>query len=116
MPTEEALKSKPKTPFGKFQILHGTHTEWGKTYKRGQIIESMSDLDRFNKPGARKFRRLDALPEPITDVPVNNKPTDTYDEMTIDELRAWAEGEEIDLGGATKKADIIKVLRQHDVG
>lgn len=37
---------------------------------------------------------------------------DTLDSMTVDELKKHAEAEEIDLGGATRKADILRAIRK----
>jgi hypothetical protein len=42
--------------------------------------------------------------------------TDTYDAMTMKELRSHAAAEEISLGDAGTKADIIQLLRTHDLG
>jgi hypothetical protein len=36
---------------------------------------------------------------------------DTYNEMTVEELRRHAADEEIDLGAASKKADIVRIIR-----
>lgn len=41
----------------------------------------------------------------------DDDPTAIFDSMSLQELKAHAEAEEIDLGGATKKQDIIDVLR-----
>lgn len=43
----------------KFKILAGAHTERGKFYPQGSIIESNVALDtRFNQPGSIKFLRV----------------------------------------------------------
>lgn len=40
-----------------------------------------------------------------------NTATDTFESMTVDELRKVAAEEEVDLGNARKREDIIRVLR-----
>lgn len=37
----------------------------------------------------------------------------TLTQMTVNELKSYAEDEEIDLGNATRKEEILKIIRQH---
>lgn len=46
-------------------------------------------------------------PKPPPTVP----PMDSFDSMTVDDLKRFAEAEEIDLGKAKTKAEMIKALR-----
>ena len=107
-----------------------------KVYEAGNIIESEGDL--VEKFGTEKFERVDrrgrsyseaevpvqrqprmnradAEPEPIvrSDVAVLEAGDEEVDleAMKLDELRAFAAEEEIDLGTATRKDDIIKAIR-----
>lgn len=42
---------------------------------------------------------------------IEEKKEKTVDEMTVDELKVYAVANEIDLGEATKKADILEVIK-----
>ena len=64
----------------------------------GDIIDSLSDLSRFNIPGDPKRY------EPVAE-------GDGFDSMTVAELKQYAEEEEIDLGMVTKKAEILHLIR-----
>lgn len=44
-----------KPVVGSFQVMEGFHNEGGKTYEKGEVVESRSNLDRFPE----KFRRID---------------------------------------------------------
>jgi len=108
----------------RYRVLRGIHGEGGtpavrdesgkvtapakplKQYHKGSddgdIVETDVDLcERFNIPdGPRKFDRL-------PDAPVNQVALDT---MTVPELRKHAEGEEIDLGTATRRDEILNTI------
>ena len=97
----------------KFRILHGQHIagkdENGKriVYRgadgkghSGDVFESEFDLvARFNDPRMeqQKFERVFH--------------EDPLDSMTVKQLRQLAEDEEIDLGSATAKNDILRIVR-----
>ncbi len=75
------------------------------------IIESDTDLmAKFNTPISKKFERIDASGQSFSQLP---KPIEIDDKLSIRQLLAIAEDEEIDLKGVdtTKKADIIKAIR-----
>jgi hypothetical protein len=91
----------------------------------GQLYQLPGEsLDDFLKRVQEEARRLSPAAEAAkegfdthkTDVGRYPKPVDyedTYDEMTVDELKAHAASEEIPLGSAKSKKDIIAILRQH---
>ena len=88
----------------KFEILRGVHITAEKTYYPGEIVESDDPLDELhNKPHSIRIRKLPDH-EPITAVP------NALSSMTVPELKELAEAEEIDLGEATKKADIMAAI------
>lgn len=101
------------------RVLHGAHNEYGKTYHRGEVVNSRSDLRKMNKPGAKKFEFMGMVdegaiePEAITiNAPVRDFPSeDTLSNMTIPELRRFAEQEEIELGSAKSKTEILEAIR-----
>lgn len=120
----------------KFKLLRGTHHEakWdksvkppvdrGRTYHAGDVIETNFDLTTLNggDPQTVKFEKVDdATPATAVDaVPVEIKSSvntnaaavdDTLDAMTVNELKEMAAEEEIDLGSAKSKAEILSVLR-----
>lgn len=98
-----------------------------KIYRAGDVFDSVCDLSKQNSPGCIKFRKVDPstpLSNPYdtpakvkgsSEAPINpNLSVDdrrqTYETMTVDALRRHAAEEEIDLGDATKKSDIIDRL------
>lgn len=98
------------------QVINGEpNPRYGKPriYLTGDVVESDTDLvRRFNSRDSIKFQRLtdDApgsswAPDPV------NPDADGLTAMTVQELRAHAAAEEIDLAGATKKEDIIAAIR-----
>lgn len=114
----------------KFRILRGKHNQGERhpdgrpvIYARNDVVESETDLCKLNAGMAtKKFERVDdstpltnpdaagkSVPSPETVDPNE----DTFNEMTVAELRQFAEQEEIDLGKARTKDEIIAVLRSH---
>lgn len=87
------------------------------TYVAGDVVEGV-DLD---KQHVNKFVTLDPYAVVAPAVPVReakkteksdlDKTHGDLDKMTVEDLREVAEIEEIDLGGATLKADILRKLR-----
>jgi len=87
-------------------LLAGIHQDSGKTYRPGDIIETDKDLMRLN----RGFQKIEKLTEAV---PISEMPTDDdLSRMTVVSLRELAEREEIDLGDATLKTDILETIRQ----
>ena len=114
----EAVKADPPKP------------TIGHVYRAGDIVDSSSDLGAlFNQQDAIKFERVNASGQVIRQVvmPKRNRPpspspqlttsgSDGLDDMTVADLRKHAEEEEIDLGSATRKEDILKEIRKALVG
>lgn len=101
----------------RFELLGGTHTQGdGVIYKRGDTVASELELDVLH--GSNKFRRLSedtrpSSPPPAT-VPEEADAADLsfLDGMSLKELREYAEQEEIDLGDAKRKQDVLKVITE----
>lgn len=113
----------------RFKLKAGSHGSGTgqeiKSYKAGDVIESDQDLAAFDP---LKFERLDdaakATPAPAAFPshssgqgtafgampPLRQHPAD-LDKMSVKELQDHAADEEIDLKGASKREDILKVLR-----
>ena len=88
-----------------FKLLGGTFTPAkGTIYKRGDVFESEKELDKIH---TNKFQRMEKV---VVEVPVKDD-TDEFSGMTVAELKKFAEGEEIELGSATRKESILKVIR-----
>ena len=112
-------------------------------YMKNDIVESDVDLALKHNRGARKFKRvaddtpvkcsqpqqvsqtlqkpsspkvspIEPLEEPKEE-PLDENVDDVFSKLTIKQLRRLAEEEEIDLGEATKKSEILKIFRD-DVG
>ena len=113
----------------KFQVLRGIHAqrdgpkdEAGRrkvtTYlaatnpdgsPAGDIVESDADLAKnHNKAGRPKFARI---PEVVPINSVVGPKNDDLSTKTLAELRALAEEQQIDLGEATLKADVLETIR-----
>lgn len=117
----------------KFRVLAGKHSERGRIWMRGQVIETTTDLaSRFNGATVvrQKFERVpDGTPadpgvpvDQFTDPEFNkSSPSEsetrgvdlmaTYESMSVEELRQVASQEEIELGKAKTKPEILNVLR-----
>lgn len=112
----------------RFQIMRGIHSEGGKTYyPRGfyldkdgvqqqegvegqDIIDSASDLSKHNSLGIERFHPLPDLPK--TGIQAETKPEeDGLDDLKVKQLRDHAEANGIDLGTATKHAEIVQIIR-----
>lgn len=116
-----ATQSPPKALL-RFKLLAGGHigvdprTKKERVYRAGEIVESETDLaERFNSriPGSpRKFERI------FNDTAYGSEQAkkedeflSTLDSMNLKELLKVAEEEEIDLKGATKREDILKIIK-----
>lgn len=124
----------------KYRLLVGQHienipgTEIEATYSAGDTFESASNLERFNSPGhSPKFERLQddvkvgpksrvkATPTPeqlpevqtqLNDEESTDEATDTLESMSVAELYKFAKENDIDLGRARKKNELIEVIRK----
>jgi hypothetical protein len=102
----------------KFKVLHGIHSEGYRTYGVGTVVDSKSDLSKFNRPGSVRFQQVpDDTPtqEQAAQLAAeagakdNTLPTPLKD-MTVNELKRLAEDEEADLEGAKTKEQIIAAI------
>ena len=93
----------------KFKVLAGGHREGGKTYRRGDIVESNSNLLKMNR-GSRKFAKVtDEEAAAMTAV------VDTSDElaqMTKEQLKSFADENGIPLKGNENKQQLLDVIRK----
>ena len=112
--------------FGKFRVLEGKHQEGGVLYRRGEVVDSACDLvKRCNTRVSKKFERVpddtlmkqeeESLDAERVEKAEENEVSDQFTGMTIAELRDLAADpvNRIDLKGATKKEDILEILRRH---
>lgn len=97
-----------------FKLLNGLHDQGdGKVYRRGDVVNSKQDLEK--RFGPAKFQRV-ADPaqvkeeEPVASAPVSVQ--DEFSDMTVAELKQFAASEEIDLGSASRKDEILAVIRE----
>lgn len=80
------------------------------TFYSGDIFESEVDLSRLNTGNARKFELLPGYD--TSSLPKREQEADDgLEKMTIPALKKMAEAEEIDLGDAQNKTEIINVIR-----
>jgi len=118
----------PTTQY-KFKLLRGIHSEGMDAgnrpciYEPGDIIATNNDLQRHNVNGMLpRFELLtndspapkpEAIPKKIPPIEQAQPKQDDegWEKMTMAELRSMAAEEEIDLGGVTKKADLIVVIK-----
>ena len=57
------------------------------------------------------YRMLEGDTEPIEIVDTEGSPDESW---KVADIKAWAESHEVDLGGATKKADILAAIQAAD--
>lgn len=113
-----------------FEVLHGCHSEGkdehGKPilYRKGDTVNTNTDLRCMNGPNSIKFRLVSTAgdevnsPEvPTPPVPAPPQVSDTlaterevYEEMTVADLRNYAESEEIDITGAKTKKELVDAI------
>lgn len=102
----------------RYMLMSGLHSEDGKTYTPKDVIETGRDLTKFNSPGLPpKFELLDENNRPVQqhwrDEPVaqdDNPVVGTLRQMTVEQLREVAADEEVDLGDARLKEEIVKLI------
>lgn len=116
-----------------YEVLAGRHSEGrGRTrkiYKKGDLVTTHVDMEaRFNRPGfPPKYRRVegvlpsqklgglpktgDSYPVPQNLPPAQTHGMDTLEGLTVEELRKYAAEEEIDLGPAKTKAQILEAIK-----
>lgn len=103
-----------------FKLVKGSHYEGagkdGKLYKKGDLIETGIDLaERFNTPGNLKFIPCEDG-EPVIDVddpdelPTDDEGNILFEKMTVAKLKRFAEENEVDIGDASTKAELVKAL------
>lgn len=125
-------------PMYRFKLVAGRHVDRSggvrKTYVKGDIIETEQDLSVHNSYGSLKFLALGEVPEGqaskdtgMTDEDRISKPIQTESEDGDDDaedidvenleqysvavLRKFADQMDIDLGSATRKAEIIVAIK-----
>lgn len=109
-PMTMSTESSKKPIFGKFKLLQGVHREGGVTYEKGDIIPSVTNLAKHNTVGAMKFMPADNI---VPTVEVESADDDDdYKEMTVAELRSFADEGDIDLEGCgNNKQKIIAKIK-----
>jgi hypothetical protein len=95
----------------RFRLNSGIHSEGGKTYMPGDVFESASDLSVHNVRGdlPRYERVTTSIALSHGETPADRDPLGIH-QLSVPELRQWADNEEIDLGDATRKSDILKTI------
>lgn len=73
-------------------------------YYPGDVIETDKDLGRHNHPSEPKFEKLTVI-QPISES------TKDLSKMTIPALKKLAEEEDIDLGDATLRDEIVEAIQ-----
>lgn len=109
------VETQEKPVVGWFRLNRGRHSEGRnedgspKVYVRGDIIESTTDLEKHNTKGApQKFTRVRPGTKP-EQTPQETERED-FERMTVSQLKQLAADEEIDLGEAKTKQEIINAL------
>lgn len=101
----------------KFKLLRGLHSHGGKTYQPGNVVES--DTDFVARFGRLKFERLLDDTAPITQQAADQAAEAGFEtvnelrdlsKMTVSQLRTYAAENEVDLGDARTKDQILAVL------
>jgi hypothetical protein len=121
-----------------WEILRGVHNEGGRTYipndtdeetleetqqADGPFIYTAADLSKLNPPRksgyVQRFRIMtEGEVREMGLTPPDEEPDKTrpdFDEMTVAELRAYAEQHDIDLVGRSTKPEILAAVRDADL-
>lgn len=85
----------------RYKLLSGVHYEGDKPYYAGGIFETEKNMLKHNVAGSPPRYQLVQ-----GDVP-------NVSGMTVPQLEAYAEENQIDLGEATLKADILAIIQEH---
>jgi hypothetical protein len=103
----------PKTPVFKFKLVRGRHSDGTKTYGPGDIIESPTDLSLHDPQQLRFVPILENLKpnEFKKEEPTVNS---AFNEMTVVELRSYADEGDIDLSGCHSKGAIIARIKDEE--
>lgn len=125
----QTVEKKPWKKFGRFRLLRGIHVEDGPDgneayYKAvpGQPppeFDSKDDLSLLNGINMTpKFERVlgqgnmgERSLAPQSREKLNSLQLRAFEVMTVDELKKFAEEEEIDTGTAKTKDELVKVLK-----
>lgn len=97
---------------GKYKVLRGRHAEYGRVYDIGDIVDSRSDLDVLNSLNSQKFEYIGPGTYSKTSSTESEAGQDSLDSMTVAQLKELAEGEEIDLDGATRRDEILTIIKE----
>lgn len=109
MPSAKKSKNSNQT---EYLVLRGAHSEGGKIYSKGdKFFSDNPDLLKHNTPGAPRFALSNEVL--VTSQP-NSASADGLEEMSVSELKAFAEEGEVDLSGAgSDKSKIVKKIRDN---
>lgn len=113
-----------------YRVLRGSHYEQGKKFKQGDILNSLSNLERMNSPGAIKFQKMpEGTPlkggEPVGSFnTANEQPsvqastnvvtpdTEELESMSVAELKQMAYDYELDFKSSVTKAELVNLLSE----
>lgn len=98
---------------GTVGVPEGVETATGRPQISGQSTKQGADPSQFANPGG--VTPKSTAPTNPADIEKGYSEGKGYDSMTVDQLKQVADAEEIELGTATRKDEIIKVLRKGNV-
>ena len=55
-------------------MLHGSHSDGNRTYERGDVVETTTDLNKMNSRGSIKFAEVGAEPSEPDESEVKESP------------------------------------------
>ncbi len=97
----------------KYRINSGSFCYKGVTHDAGNVFDCDLNLRDRNIPGvSERYTLVEGSVDEIGGGTLNATLDDPLGEKTIAELKAFAEEQGIDLGEATKKQDILVILRE----
>jgi hypothetical protein len=96
----------------RYQLLRGMNQNEQGTQNPGDIVES--EVDLVATQGADRWRKVDKNFSPPASTPAAHAAeNDGLEEMTVAELREYADENEIDLSGKSRKDEIVQAIREH---
>ena len=95
----------------KFKVLAGKHTEGGKLYGVGDVVDSKSNLLKFNRKHCPpKFAK--ATEEDEQQAKSGAMSRSKLGRMSKEDIQVWAEEEEIDLTDCTTRKAMLERIEE----
>lgn len=90
-----------------FKVLRGIHCEGGMVYKKGDVVDSKSDLEKLNRPNSRKFGRVREGAKASPGIPINEVTKNEEKKRENERIEAELKQKERQQPGFEEDEDLI---------